>query len=98
MGNFSNRKWILVLSIVDSDGGRNEGNSQMLLNSLPSGYVILLGALNSASSGFPYVEVCMSFIHNHNFSIYFTLPSLKKRVLIISFQGAFSSLMACKQR
>jgi len=27
----------------------------------------------------------MSSIHNHNFSIYFTLPALKKRVLIISF-------------
>jgi len=27
----------------------------------------------------------MSFIHNHNFLIYFTLPALKKRVLIISF-------------
>jgi hypothetical protein len=25
----------------------------------------------------------MSSIHNHNFSIYFTLPALKKRVLII---------------
>jgi len=27
----------------------------------------------------------MSSIYNHNFSIYFTLPALKKRVLIISF-------------
>ena len=26
----------------------------------------------------------MSFIHNHNFLIYFTLPALKKRVLIIA--------------
>jgi len=25
----------------------------------------------------------MSYTHNHNFSIYFTLPALKKRVLII---------------
>ena len=25
----------------------------------------------------------MSYIHNHNISIYFTLPALKKRVLII---------------
>ncbi|RZB33584.1 MAG: hypothetical protein SRB2_03930 [Desulfobacteraceae bacterium Eth-SRB2] len=27
----------------------------------------------------------MSYIHNHNFSVYFTLPALKKRVLIINF-------------
>jgi len=33
----------------------------------------------------PYVEVCMSSIHNNNFSVYFTLPALKKRVLIILF-------------
>jgi len=37
----------------------------------------------TANNGLPYVEVCMSYIHNHNFSIYFTLPALKKRVLII---------------
>jgi hypothetical protein len=38
----------------------------------------------SANNGLPYVELCMSSIHNQNFSIYFTLPALKKRVLIIS--------------
>ena len=38
----------------------------------------------AANNGLPYIELCMSYIHNHNFSIYFTLPALKKRVLIIS--------------
>ena len=37
----------------------------------------------TANNGLPYVEVCMSSIHNHNFSIYFTLSALTKRVLII---------------
>ena len=37
----------------------------------------------TANNGLPYVEVCMSYIHNNNFSVYFTLPVLKKRVLII---------------
>ena len=40
----------------------------------------------TANNGLPYVEVCMSSIHNHNFSIYFNLPALKKRVLIIKPQ------------
>jgi len=38
----------------------------------------------TANNGLLYVEVCMSSIHNHNFSICFTLPALKKRVLIIN--------------
>jgi len=43
------------------------------------------GLIVTANNGLPYVEVCMSSIHNHNFSIYFTLLALKKQVLIISF-------------
>jgi hypothetical protein len=35
----------------------------------------------AANNRVPYVEVCMSSIHNHNFSIYLSLPALKKRVL-----------------
>ena len=34
----------MVLNIVDLDECENEGNSQMLLISLPSGHVVLLGA------------------------------------------------------
>jgi len=41
----------------------------------------------TTNNGLPYVEVCMSSIHNHNFSIYSNLPALKKRVLIISYKG-----------
>jgi len=46
----------------------------------------------TANNGFPYVEVCMSSIHNNNFSVYFTLPALKKRVLIIFFVVVVISL------
>ena len=37
----------------------------------------------TANNGLPYVEVCTSSIHNHNFSIIFILLALKKQVLII---------------
>jgi hypothetical protein len=50
-----------------------------------------------ANNGLPYVELCMSSIHNQNFSIYFTLPALKKRVLIISFRVAQKKGAAFKE-
>jgi len=41
----------------------------------------------TANNGLPYVEVCTSSIHNHNFSIIFILLAVKKQVLIIFMHG-----------
>ena len=47
----------------------------------------------TANNGLPYVEVCMSSMHNHNFSIYFTLFALKNRVLINPGPGSMDVLI-----
>ena len=38
----------------------------------------------TANNELIYVKVCMSSTHNSNFSVYFTLPALKKQVSIIN--------------
>ena len=41
----------------------------------------------TANNGLPYVEVSMSFIHNHNFLIYFTVTRYQKASFIIPPAG-----------
>ena len=52
----------------------------------------------TANTGPPNAEVCMSSIQNHNFSIYFNLPTLKKRVFDRKHSTAISRIENERER